>query len=205
MGVIWCVPGFLGVSRDWDFLPWPHRVVEIFRGERIAAGIEDTIIGYSMGGRLALRGLAERPVRRAVIISAGIDQAGPERRKRDEEWAQRFEAEEWTSVMRAWNEQPVFGGHAVSREESDYERRELARALREWSPAVVEPPRLSEITTPVLWIAGARDPTYINAGERAVAQIPHAELWICPDAGHRVPWEQPAALVDRLRTFLDMH
>jgi 2-succinyl-6-hydroxy-2,4-cyclohexadiene-1-carboxylate synthase len=75
--------------------------------------------------------------------------------------------------------------------------------LREWSSAVLPAvaDRLQEITMPVLWIAGERDRRYVEEGRRAVALLPDAELWICPDAGHRVPWEQPDLFVRRLRTL----
>lgn len=186
------LPGFLGLQSDWDFLPWPHGATE---GE--------VLMGYSMGGRLALqlleRGAAD--VSSAVIISAGLNAPDEARRQRDEEWARRFESEEWTSLMRAWNAQPVFAGHVVERREEDFDRHELARQLREYSPAVLPPPKLESIETPVLWIAGERDAKYVEIAKTAVARLPHAELWICPDAGHRVPWEQPAALVERLRAW----
>jgi 2-succinyl-6-hydroxy-2,4-cyclohexadiene-1-carboxylate synthase len=197
--------GFLGLPSDWDFLPWPH-----------SPGAGDVLLGYSMGGRLALQ-LLERDVvsndsgarqesfSKAVIISAGLNAPDEPRRARDEVWAQRFEAAEWFELMRDWNAQPVFGGHSMPRREEDYDRRELARQLREWSPAVLPPPRLETIETPVLWIAGERDAKYVEIARHAVARLPHAELWICPDAGHRVPWEQPDALVRRLRVFLDLH
>jgi 2-succinyl-6-hydroxy-2,4-cyclohexadiene-1-carboxylate synthase len=158
-----------------------------------------------MGGRLALRLLEERPFRCAVIVSAGLNAPDEERRKPDEGWARRFESEAWASLMRDWNAQPVFGGHVLERHEADYDRAELARQLREWSPAVLPPPRLESIATPVLWIAGERDAKYVDIAKRAVARLPNAELWICPDAGHRVPWEQTVAFVSRLRAFLDLH
>ena len=106
--------------------------------------------------------------------------------------------------MRDWNAQPVFGGHHLVRREDDYDRRELARALREWSPAVMPPPRLEEIVTPILWIAGERDAKYVGIAQRAAARLPNAEVWICRDSGHRVPWEQPQAFIERLRVFLEL-
>lgn len=186
--------GFLGVDRDWDFvrdLETPERV----------------LIGYSMGGRLALQALIEgAQFDRAVIVSAGLnlDEGREERRIHDEAWAKRFESDPWDEVMRDWNAQPVFGGHVVERFEHDYNRRKLARQLRESSPGVLEPlgPRLREIGIPVLWIAGERDRAYVEIGRRAVSLLPNAELWICPNAGHRVPWEQPRAFVARLREFV---
>jgi len=182
------------LPTDWDFLPWPH-----------SSNDGDVLLGYSMGGRLALQLLERQQFRCAVIVSAGLNTPDAERRARDEEWARRFESEEWTSLMRAWNAQPVFGGHALERHERNYDRAEFARQLREWSPAVLPPPRLEEIATPILWIAGERDLKYVDIARRAVARLPHAELWICPDAGHRVPWEQPELFVQRLRRFIDMH
>lgn len=193
MGVIWTLPGFLGLESDFDFLPWPH-----------SAHGGDLLLGYSMGGRLALQMLwtAAAAVQKAIIVSAGLNAPDEERRARDEAWARRFESDDWSSLMRDWNAQPVFGGHVLERREADYDRAELARQLREWSPAVLPPPQLERIETPILWIAGERDARYVDIAERAVARLPHAELWICPQAGHRVPWEQQEAFVARLRDFL---
>ena len=185
------ISGFLGLPSDWDFLPWPHNPLE-----------GDVVLGYSMGGRHALA--EAHRYRKAVIVSAGLNVPDEARRARDEAWARRFESEEWESLMGAWNAQPVFGGHAIERDERDYDRAELARQLREWSPAVLPPPRLEEIATPILWIAGERDAKYVEVAHRAVSRLPHAEVWICPDAGHRVPWEQPKAFVRRLRDFLEL-
>ncbi len=194
MVLIRTLSGFLGLPSDWDFLPWTHSATE-----------GDVLLGYSMGGRLALQMLESRCFAKAVIVSAGLNAPDEERRARDEEWARRFEREEWSSLMRAWNAQPVFGGHHLERREEDYDRAELARELREYSPAVLPQPRLESIATPILWIAGERDAKYVHIARRAVERLPNAELWICPDAGHRVPWEQPEAFVSRLRAFLDMH
>lgn len=183
------IPGFLGLPTDFDFLPEiPGKV----------------LLGYSMGGRLALDRLQRERYEKAVIISAGLNAPDPARRQRDEEWARRFETEEWSSLMRDWNAQEVFGGHVIERHERDYDRRELARQLREWSPAVLPPPRLEEIETPILWIAGERDAKYADIATEAVERLPNAELWICPGAGHRVPWEQPERFVARLRDFLEI-
>ena len=183
-------PGFLGLPSDFDFLPPVDQNV---------------VVGYSMGGRLALDLLQRRRFDHAVIISAGLNAPDEARRARDEEWARRFASEEWSSLMRAWNAQEVFGGHRVDRREEDFDRAELARQLRDYSPAVLPPPRLESIEKPVLWIAGERDAKYVEIARTAVRRLPHAQLWICPDAGHRVPWEQPERLVARLRTFLDLH
>jgi 2-succinyl-6-hydroxy-2,4-cyclohexadiene-1-carboxylate synthase len=201
------VPGFLGAPSDWAFLTEAFDV-EVVRADSIPTE-GDILLGYSMGGRLALRALlAGARYRRAVIVSAGLgiegEEVRAERRKADELWAQRFESEPWPSLIEEWNAQPVFvGSNILPRQESDYDRPELARQLREWSPAALEPmaPRLAAITRPVLWIAGERDQKYVEEAKRAVTLLPDAELWICPGAGHRVPWDQPELFVARLQAL----
>lgn len=214
MGVVAAVHGFLGEARDWDFLRdagFDIRAVDLFRTYPLPmlAAAADAIVGYSMGGRLALHALLSgATLSRAVIVSAGpgIDDPAERvaRRQRDELWAQRFERDDWRELMHAWNVQPLFGGAEVGRDEADFDRRALAAALREWSPAVLPPVagRLHEIEIPVLWVAGARDAKYVAEGARAVQLLSNAELWICPDAGHRVMWDQPQRFVERLEEFL---
>src|SRR5689334_16922373 len=74
LGVITFLSGFLGVDRDWDF------VRDVETPERV-------LVGYSMGGRLALQALIEGAAfDRAVIVSAGLnlDEEREARRARDE-------------------------------------------------------------------------------------------------------------------------
>ena len=197
MGVIVTFNGFLGIDADWDFI-------------RDVSTPFAVLLGYSMGGRLALRTLINHPrdYERAVIVSAGLnledEEARWKRRIDDDRWAERFERDPWDEVMRDWNAQPVFGGHVLNRDEQNYDRRLLAEQLRGSSPGILPPlaPRLHEIEIPVLWVAGERDQAYVEVGKRAVSLLPNAELWICPNAGHRVPWEQPELFRARLREFV---
>lgn len=222
--MIQCLHGFLGQGRDWDFLPFPKTAPDLFalpvhgsmedfaRRPRAAGAPLAALIGYSMGGRLALHTLLARPEAfgAAVIVSAGLgiedEEERPKRREQDEMWARRFEVEDWQTVVRAWNAQALFAGlPEPARKESDFRRDALAHALRAWSAAAHPPlaPRLPSITTPILWVAGERDAKYVAEARRAVAALPNAELWICPASGHRVPWEQPQLFVQRVTQFLE--
>ena len=205
--VLTALHGFLGLPSDWDFLRDAGFSVETPPLGAIPSD-GDVLLGYSMGGRLALHALLQgAKYRRAVIVSAGLgieDRVAREERQRtDDRWARMFEKQPWSRVIAEWNAQPVFGGHSVKRRERDFERRELARQLREWSPGVMAPMawRLREIAIPVLWIAGERDAKYVAEGRRAVGMLKEGELWICPGSGHRVPWEQPEWFVERLQSI----
>ena len=205
--MITALHGFLGRPADWDFLRDAGLGVDARELDDVPPS-GDTLLGYSMGGRIALHTLlGGARYGRAVIVSAGLGIEGEnERTSRlatDEKWASRFEHDDWETVLRDWNAQPLFGGDIRVRRERDYDRRRVVDALRRWSPGVLPPlaPRMREIEIPVLWIAGERDAKYVAEAKRAVSLLPNAELWICPGAAHRVPWEQPDAFIERLMSF----
>lgn len=203
--MITALHGFLGLPSDWDLLKRAGFSI-VTPDLRVIPPEGDTLLGYSLGGRLALHALlGGARYRNAVIVSAGlgVEENREQRVARDEHWAERFEHGEWYAVMRDWNAQPIFGGHAMPRHEADFDRHELARRMREWSPAVLPPvaPRLHEIEIPVLWIAGSRDAKYVAEGRRAIELLPRAALWIAEGSAHRVPWEQPEAFAAQVREF----
>jgi 2-succinyl-6-hydroxy-2,4-cyclohexadiene-1-carboxylate synthase len=201
--MITAVHGFFGRPEDWDFLRDAGLDVHAVSLHAIpAAG--DVLLGYSMGGRLALHALlGGARYNRAVIVSAGLGGEDAARHAADEAWARRFEGDPWDRLVGDWEAQPLFGGHVMNRRETDFDRAALADVLRRFSPAVLPPllPQLHEIEIPVLWIAGERDVKYVEIARKAVGLLPDAELWICPGAAHRVPWEQPQAFVSRLQAL----
>ena len=236
--MIWCLHGFLGEGLDWEPLRDAIRreaslesdAPSLFSGkdevapietwarqftEKIAGGDPDPIlIGYSMGGRLALHALLESPARfrAAIIISAGLGIEDSEtrvaRQAQDERWALRFESDEpWPEVISNWNALPVFGGRPSPfvRIEDHFDRRALAEGMRLWSPARHQflLPRLASVDVSLLWLAGEDDPKYVAEGRRAVANLPQARLEVIPGAGHRVPWENFPAASKSIVAFLE--
>ena len=199
--VITCLHGFLGNPHDWDFLRDAGLAIETPPLDAIPPQ-GDTLLGYSLGGRLALHALlAGAQYKRAIFVSTGLGIEGEEaraaRRAADEAWARRFETEDFDSVMAAWNAQPVLAGPALTRTRDDYD----PRALREWSSGALPPvaSRLHELTIPTLWIAGALDVKYVAEAKRAVSLAPNADLAIIEDAGHRIPWQKPREFMERLQ------
>lgn len=212
--MITAIHGLLGSPRDWDFLAEAGLGIDAITLDEAAAlgagDAGDTILGYSMGGRLALGALADGAAfRRAIIVSAGLNlEEGREARvAQDEAWASRFEADPSDRVIADWNAQPLFGGRLDARFERDFDRQAVAAALRQYSPGLLPPlrPHLSSLRLPVLWIAGEHDERYAALAREAVTLLPNASLWICPGAWHRVPWEQPEAFLTRVTEFLRMH
>lgn len=178
------------------------------RGPRI-------LIGYSMGGRLALHALLQpdHPWKAAVIIGAhpGIEDES-ERSKRaatDAQWASHALMGSWSDFLHDWEQQAILQGTAP-RDAHDsarlqLRRREIARSFVDWSLGNQTPlwERLPEIGIPVLWVVGEHDEKFRALGERACAGIPHATLAIAPGAGHRVPWQAGEWLAETIRRFLN--
>jgi 2-succinyl-6-hydroxy-2,4-cyclohexadiene-1-carboxylate synthase len=203
--VITCLHGFLGNPHDWDFLRDAGFAIETPPLDAIPDH-GDTLLAYSLGGRLALQALlAGANYKRAILVSTGLGIEGEElriaRRASDEACAQRFESENFDTVVAAWNAQPVLAGPALARTRDNYD----PRALRAWSSGALPPiaTRLHELTIPTLWIAGARDTKYVAEAHRAAALARNGRAIIVNNAGHRVPWEQPSAFIAILRSASD--
>jgi proline iminopeptidase len=59
--------------------------------------------------------------------------------------------------------------------------------------------KLTQLTTPTVFVLGEKSPMPVSYGEAAAALIPGAEVIIVPGAGH-LPWhEQPGCVADALR------
>jgi 2-succinyl-6-hydroxy-2,4-cyclohexadiene-1-carboxylate synthase len=203
----------------WRFLECESVTMPEF-GKRLNADAEGEIpraarrilIGYSMGGRLALHALLEGgPWDAAVIISANPGSRDPNeaaaRRVTDTVWATQALTLPWQDFIGKWNAQPLLGGALRdSREDGKLmqRRREIARSFVDWSVGNQQPlwERLQEIRIPTLWIAGENDAKFRAIAEEAAGLSDEFTLAIAPDAGHRVPWENQAWLAEKIAGFI---
>ncbi len=228
---MWALPGFLGLPSDWDVLGWKNVYgVELnafpwvslsdwplffhswLDSQKEEKEEKEILMGYSLGGRLALHSLLHSPQRwkAAIFISTHpglIDsRARQERQKEDEEWARRFETQEWASLMQDWNRRAVFAkdSFCFDRREENYDRRWLAHLLRDASLAK-QPDFRSQIAAlplPLLWVTGADDWQYGQLAASLIFAHPHSRRVQIEQAGHRVPWEQPEQFSNEVSTFL---
>jgi 2-succinyl-6-hydroxy-2,4-cyclohexadiene-1-carboxylate synthase len=177
------------------------------------------LLGYSMGGRLALQLALDHPgrVRRLVLIAchAGIrDRAGREqRRRRDERLAQILEEDGIGPFVAWWQSNPALRpAVALSRSAEEGLRAVrlnqdplgLAGALRRFGSGAMADlwPRLGTLAMPALLVAGGADRSYCDQLAEMARLIPHATFAEVPDAGHAVHREQQTALLGLLARFL---
>lgn len=221
--MIWCLHGAVGLAADWDDVAarlaadgHQVRAVDLWRylecealsleqfGEAFCAevaAVDDSpvLVGYSMGGRLALHALLARPAlwSSAVIVSAhpGLpdEKARILRMASDAEWAGRALAGSWEEFWERWNAQPVLAGTGDPGERLRLRnrRRAVARSFMEWSLGKQRDLRgnLPAITCPLLWVTGEEDDKFTGIGSELAAEQPGIRHEVLAGAGHRVPWD----------------
>jgi 2-succinyl-6-hydroxy-2,4-cyclohexadiene-1-carboxylate synthase len=168
------------------------------------------VVGYSMGGRLALHlALAEpRRVARLVLIGASPGLADPAeraaRRRSDDELAREIESTDIEAFARRWARTPILAGLPPELSERVHQDRlrnstaGLARALRGLGTGALPSlwPRLGELPMPVVIVVGERDAKFQAIGAQMVERLAQAQLLIVPGAGHAVHLEAPRRVAE---------
>ena len=176
------------------------------------------LVGYSMGGRLALHVAVRRPERLLSLLTigahAGLDEdARAGRRQGDEALAERIEREGLESFVDYWGSLPLFAG--LGRRGEGYvaqvraERLQnhvagLACSLRGMGAGVMEPvwDELARVHVPCTFVAGQLDHGYVASARRLAAGVPHGQVEVVLRAGHAVHQERPDAFARALANHL---
>ncbi|MYH72577.1 MAG: 2-succinyl-6-hydroxy-2,4-cyclohexadiene-1-carboxylate synthase [Acidimicrobiia bacterium] len=169
------------------------------------------LVGYSMGGRVALHvalAHSDRVAALAVIgARTGIDDPAEraERIAADEALANRIESEgiEWFADY--WADRPLFAtqrSRLLPEQQAELRAQRLAcdpqglaHSLRGMGAGAAEPVggRLGELAMPCALIAGADDAKFAAIAHCMAGFIPRATVGLIPDAGHAAHLEAPDA------------
>ncbi len=188
-------------SVDYDFDDVARALDEVVR--RFDC-IRPVVVGYSMGGRMALYWAlhAAHPPRLLVIESAspGLAEESARQTRREEDAARADAIErDFPAFVREWYSQPLFA--TLSRDQRD---RLVRTRLRGNAPAALarslrclgtgsQPPlwdKLPQCTCPVDVVAGELDLKYAGLGRQIARELPEARLHHVSGAGHIVHLEQ---------------
>lgn len=180
------------------------------------------LLGYSMGGRVALHLAATAPQR---VISLILESSTPgmrdaaERAARviaDGKLAAKIDNEGLEAFIKYWEQVPLFASQLSLPAEVRNRVRSgrlrsnpvgLANSLRGLGSGR-QRPLWSDITTfpfPALIIAGTLDPKYTALAHSMAEKIPNAQLAIIQDAGHAVHLERPDLFEGTVLRFLQAH
>jgi 2-succinyl-6-hydroxy-2,4-cyclohexadiene-1-carboxylate synthase len=235
--------GFLGRGTDWDpvalrlarrfrvlapDLPGHGRALglpdaaytmdgaaDVLAATLDAAGVaRAALVGYSMGGRLALHLALRHPARAEGLV---LLSASPGLRTEDERAARRrLDAarareitEDLAGFLDRWYWMPLFA------KLTDAQRARLVRVRQRNNPAELvrslagmgtgaQPghwEHLTEIRVPAWTVAGSKDAKFVGV-VRAMAAAGPFEVVVVPAVGHALVEERPLALAQLLRRLL---
>ncbi|WIY60822.1 2-succinyl-6-hydroxy-2,4-cyclohexadiene-1-carboxylate synthase [Bacillus arachidis] len=177
------------------------------------------ILGYSMGGRLAITIACLYPNRVKSLLlencTAGLEMESDrqERRAKDEQLADRIELEGIDAFVSRWENIPLFATQkrlsrdvqeAVRTERLANHPRGLANSLRGMGTGA-QPSwwnQLEELSMPVLLMNGESDPKFFQILKNIKKCIPHAEFVKIDGAGHAIHVEQPQKFDTIVKGFL---
>lgn len=175
------------------------------------------LVGYSMGGRVALYLTIHFPQYfcRTILesASAGLqtDQERGDRLAKDRLLAATLEAGDLRLFLENWYQQPIF---ATLRSHPNFaqmlEQRLnnspalLAKSLCNLStgmqPSLWE--KLPENQVPLLLLAGELDPKFVQINRQMKQLCKYSQLEIIPKCGHNIHFENPQIFIDKITAFL---
>lgn len=246
--ILLCIHGFLGDKDDWfavaDELRGKYRILAVdlpghgdnhpndwnsvtFRS--VADDLENLlndldvsacpVLGYSMGGRLALYfGLTHPDRCKGLILesaSPGLptEQERTDRRRNDETLAVRLEEIGTERFVEEWYQNGLFSSLAANEsllrkvigKRSCGDAGSLAGSLRTLGtgsqPSLWQ--NLGGIDYPVLLLAGESDAKYSGIAGRMAPLFQQADVCIIQGAGHNIHLERPGLFADVVYKFLN--
>ncbi|WP_052436048.1 alpha/beta fold hydrolase [Neochlamydia sp. EPS4] len=230
MTKIHALHGFLGLPTDWQRFNLPNLHAYSLRRPSLAPAADglwgwakrfnrlaqprhdDILMGYSLGGRLALHALLDNPNqwRAGIIISAHPGLTSKEEKikrvQADKAWADRFGNDPWQDVIRDWNCQAVFGGKSfpLKRSEHQFLRKNLQDQLKFFSTGHQDDlsEALKGLPLPILWISGQLDTKFLAKAHELTFSHPLSRVESIAHAGHRAPWEQSILFLKIIQSFI---
>lgn len=177
------------------------------------------LVGYSMGGRLALYLALKYPqvFRSGILESASPGLESPEarleRRLSDEQLALRIEQNGIPDFVDYWERLPLFDSQKNLPEQVRQNLKNqrlnnhpggLANSLRGMGtgvqPSLWE--KLQQLHLPTLLLTGELDSKFTQIARQMQARLPHAQHTIIPSAGHTIHLEQPELFNRTVLEFL---
>ncbi len=235
--------GLLGSSDDWQGTlerlpeqPWlaidlpghGHSVGESCRDftdcckkitdtivSQLGVNVPVILVGYSLGGRLAMLGTTQGLFRninlKGLVIEGGnvglqTEQERQVRWQNDHRWANRFCIEPIEQVLSDWYQQPVFSSLNDEQRQILITKRsanlgeKVANMLLSTSLAI-QPyllPALQLLSLPMHYVCGAKDKKFCQLAEQS--GLIYSQI---NSAGHNVHQEQPEAFAKTIRIFID--
>jgi 2-succinyl-6-hydroxy-2,4-cyclohexadiene-1-carboxylate synthase len=228
---IWILPGFLGNELQLADFPealsqhtgvacevinWSnyvegarsiHEAGQFLAQFAMAHGTRPVLVGYSMGGRLALTSVTEAPGAYSGIVAISahpglkFEEEKNQRLKQDQRWAKLL-VEDQERFWIEWNQQSVLQDSTpTSLSLNQNDRQKWAKLLLTLSTATQK--NLSESLSdkrlpPIMHIAGLADAKYLELQKNLPSNIEKKQI----KGSHRLPLDNPIELAQVIAPFI---
>jgi len=184
--------------------------------ENLKPKSKNILLGYSLGGRLAMQSLIRKSElwSAAIIVSAHPGLKSEEERSNsinfDMKWINKFQNENWKDLINEWDSLPVFHGldRLTNIMEEQFNRDAIGKLFRSYSKGYQDyfPDKLKKISNlKMLYIAGAADKKYFKIGDELAELNENITFYGVEHAGHRVPWENQSDFSVKIFDFIVEH
>ncbi len=211
-------PGFMGNCDELSFLKGHYETIGVdLTQQQISNEIKDAHhYAYSMGGRLLLRELSQKPIegRLLVLESVGLfNELDPhklaERRKLDNKRAQAI-INDFPSFLEKWYSAPMWNFNKEEKTNKikqqlklfNDKKDQLAKTIISYSPSNVQIPQdLGAIFgrfNKVIFLYGERDEKYAKIAQRLKMEYPQVLVISFPDLGHNIHFQRPELITETL-------
>jgi 2-succinyl-6-hydroxy-2,4-cyclohexadiene-1-carboxylate synthase len=221
--------GFLGCKEDWEgMLPFFQERFYCIAidlpghgqsppSQEMLATIKEAIwplaskpfvIGYSMGGRIALQ--LQDQFSALAILSAhpglATQKEKDDRRKIDEEWCEKLLKLPFDAFLGQWYAQPIFQSlshkpdllQAILKKRMQQDPHNLAHILRQMS--LSNQPQISDFPSPTLFLYGEEDLKY----RQLYYKLPNIAVRCVKGSGHTVHLENAAACAEQIINWIEV-
>lgn len=173
------------------------------------------IYGYSMGGRLALHLVMKYPkfCKGLILESSGCgiedEESRNERKNLDERRAIEI-TNDFDSFVQKWNRNSLFQS-SFAKNADDYLQylskqvpEYMAASLKGFGSGVMPPVcnKLDQFQVPCLLLTGSEDQKYRSWMTNLKKIMSEAELAVIEEAGHRVHFDRPKKIAEKIQPFL---
>ena len=226
------IHGFLGGPEDWSafetagfasrFVTLPgHQMTPLPKGDCLLNGMIEsleeqmpsekiTLIGYSLGGRLALHYAKKYPeqISSLILLSAnpGLEGGRAERQEQDRWWANYLQKEGLSDFLKRWYAQPLFGklDWEALQQRKTHNPQSLARVLEELSPAVTPSywNELEQFPFKTFFLFGAHDRKYLKIAAKLRELGQHVTVDLVSGASHAIHLENPKECCKKISEYL---
>jgi len=188
---------------------WSKEFNKSIRG---SANNLNIIIGYSLGGRLAMHSIIGKPELWAAGVLIGAHPGYKTTQEKNDtlmfdfKWSKKLQYEPFEKVVNDWNSLPIFGNKQNYFSPNSKYRNAYSEICKNYSKGhqldLTE--KIIKPGLPLLYLSGSNDIKYKTIGDDLANKSNSIRHVVVENSFHRVPWENRDMFIKVVNDFLEI-